>query len=333
MLAVAGYIIVSIAIYVCFQLFGAEFITNQLNVRDQSATEWFWNLQAAGAVMLVEVGIILLLTRSYRNRPHQLEHPDKKTAKLELAGLVGYLVFIQLFGLLVGKLLGWHAISFHLAGSMYGTTDMVGWSEIYTWMGYNFAAYVMLPLLYFWKVKRYSLTKLNVISNKNVRRDIALILAVLVIEVGIQLSGVSNAILHLPWQTGVTAGLTAFVVNFFGTALPTAIFIYALMFPRFVAVFRSPILVIVLGGLTYTFVHLFDYWVVMTSVGAFAASMGGLFLQYFMPGVIKSVLTYRTGNPWVHLWAYHAIAPHVILDTTHFVDVGHEAAEGVPSHH
>ena len=36
---------------------------------------------------------------------------------------------------------------------------------------------------------------------------------------------------------------------------------------------------------------------------------------FFGPGLIKSYLTLRTGNAWVHLWAYHAIAPHVISDT------------------
>src|SRR5215469_17740355 len=35
----------------------------------------------------------------------------------------------------------------------------------------------------------------------------------------------------------------------------------------------------------------------------------------FGPGLIKSYLTLRTGNACVHLWAYHAIAPHVISDT------------------
>jgi len=29
---------------------------------------------------------------------------------------------------------------------------------------------------------------------------------------------------------------------------------------------------------------------------------------------MKSFLTIRTGNAWVHLWAYHAISPHVTTD-------------------
>jgi hypothetical protein len=36
---------------------------------------------------------------------------------------------------------------------------------------------------------------------------------------------------------------------------------------------------------------------------------------YFGPGMFKSVLTLRTGNAWVHAISYHAIAPHVIIDT------------------
>jgi hypothetical protein len=29
----------------------------------------------------------------------------------------------------------------------------------------------------------------------------------------------------------------------------------------------------------------------------------------------KSFLTWRTGNAWVHVWAYYAISPHVTVDT------------------
>lgn len=327
-IAVGGYCVISVLILWAFSAFGAPFIGHQVSVQGETAIQRFWNMQTASVVMLIEVGVILLLTRGYRKRPHDLLHPPAAQAKRELALLVTWLVAVQLLGFAVGKLLGWHPISFHLAGSMYGTEQAVQWPEIFGWMGYNFLMYVLVPVLYFWRLKRYSLKQLNIISNRNIGRDISVILIVLMIEIAIQLGGVSNQILHLPWQQGLQAGLIAFAVNLIGTALPTAIFIYALMFSRFVAVFKNPVVVIVLGGLTYMTVHFFDYWMVFGSVGAFAASFGALFLQYFMPGVIKSVLTYRTGNPWVHLWAYHAIAPHVVLDTPHFVDMEHGAGGG-----
>jgi hypothetical protein len=31
--------------------------------------------------------------------------------------------------------------------------------------------------------------------------------------------------------------------------------------------------------------------------------------------MFKSFVTLRTGNAWVHAIGYHAIAPHVIVDT------------------
>jgi len=78
---------------------------------------------------------------------------------------------------------------------------------------------------------------------------------------------------------------------------------------------------VILGGVTYTLLHCFDGWLVFTSPGAAVLSVVFLFLQYFGPGLIKTVLTLRTGNAWVHVWAYHAIAPHAIADTPLIVKI------------
>jgi hypothetical protein len=32
------------------------------------------------------------------------------------------------------------------------------------------------------------------------------------------------------------------------------------------------------------------------------------------PGMFETFLTLRTGNARVHVWAYHAIAPHTLVD-------------------
>jgi len=39
------------------------------------------------------------------------------------------------------------------------------------------------------------------------------------------------------------------------------------------------------------------------------------------PGMVKSALTLRTGNAWVHAIAYHAIAPLVTLDIPNIVRI------------
>jgi hypothetical protein len=46
-----------------------------------------------------------------------------------------------------------------------------------------------------------------------------------------------------------------------------------------------------------------------------------LLFQYFGPGMVKSVLTLRTGNAWVHAIAYHTIAPHLTLDAPNIVRI------------
>lgn len=63
------------------------------------------------------------------------------------------------------------------------------------------------------------------------------------------------------------------------------------------------------------------YWAVYDSVTNSMLTIIFLFLQFGPPGLVKSYLTWKTGNAWVHLWAYHAVAPHVTVDTPHLVKV------------
>jgi hypothetical protein len=69
--------------------------------------------------------------------------------------------------------------------------------------------------------------------------------------------------------------------------------------------------------------QLFDGWLAFGTPSAVALSVIFLFFQYFGPGMIKTVLTLRTGNAWVHVWAYHAIAPHTVADTPLMVRIFH----------
>jgi len=61
--------------------------------------------------------------------------------------------------------------------------------------------------------------------------------------------------------------------------------------------------------------HLVEGWSAFDSPRDIALSLLFVLFQYFGPGMMKSVLTLRTGNAWVHALGYHAIAPHVIVDT------------------
>lgn len=61
--------------------------------------------------------------------------------------------------------------------------------------------------------------------------------------------------------------------------------------------------------------HLVEGWSRFDNPRDTVLSLTLVLLTYFGPGVIKSVLTLRTGNAWVHALGYHAVAPHTILDT------------------
>jgi hypothetical protein len=99
------------------------------------------------------------------------------------------------------------------------------------------------------------------------------------------------------------------------------IFIYAILLPRVLKVTGSTAATVVLGGLAYTVFHLWDAWTRFGSPGNTLVSAAFLLLTYFAPGMMKSMLTLRTGNAWVHVWAYHALAPHTLADTPHVVHV------------
>ena len=107
----------------------------------------------------------------------------------------------------------------------------------------------------------------------------------------------------------------SFAVFFIGTVLPTMVLIYAILLPRYLKLTGSPISAVLLGGLTYAAMHIVEGWSAFDSPRDTVLSLIFVLLQYFGPGMIKSVLTLRTGNAWVHALSYHAVAPHVIVDT------------------
>jgi hypothetical protein len=98
------------------------------------------------------------------------------------------------------------------------------------------------------------------------------------------------------------------------TDLPVMIVIYSILLPRYVKL-TSPVTGYPLGAASYPMLHLFESWTRYGAVSDSAASILFVFLTFFPPGLMKSFLTVRTGNAWVHLWAFHAISPHVTVDT------------------
>ena len=78
---------------------------------------------------------------------------------------------------------------------------------------------------------------------------------------------------------------------------------------------------VVQGGFTYAALHLSEYWTCYDTAAHGVLSFIFIMLLFGGLGMVKSCLTQRTGNAWVHLWGYHAILPHVTDDTGIFVRI------------
>lgn len=204
----------------------------------------------------------------------------------------------------------------HVAGTIYGTHAELAPAEILTWAGYNLVVYAVVPLLYF--RRRYSARALCLCSSDR-RNDLLVICAVLVLELAFQIVLLEPSIFGLPpRQLALGAALT-FVLYLAGAVLPAMVFVYAILVPRFLKLTGSATTTVLLGGVTYAGLHLWDAWAVFTSPRAAVVSVIFLLFTYLGPGMIKTFLTLRTGNAWVHVWAYHALAPHTLVDTPHMV--------------
>ena len=264
------------------------------------------------------MALTCLLTRG-RDRPDLADRaPDLATTRRETALLLAYGVVGLAVGYALGRLLGWHPFGLHLAGSIVGTHEHVEPAEAITWAAYNLLVYALLPLAYF--RKRYSAEQLNLVSN-NRRNDARLIAVVLLVESTIQVTTLTTVVGELTARQYVLGLPITFVLYFAGTVLPAMVFIYCILVPRFLMLTGSAATTVILGGVTYTLLHVWDAWTIFTSPSEALLSTAFLFFTYFGPGMMKTVLTVRTANAWTHVWAYHAFAPHTLIDTPHVVDI------------
>jgi hypothetical protein len=282
----------------------------------------FAALVVGPTVALIEVFVLMVTTflvTAKRVIPDiAARAPERSVALRETLLVVAYAVLGQAGGWLVGPALGFRPFSFHLAGSMFGGAMTTRPAEVWMWASYNFIVFAVMPYLYF--RRRYTSTQLNLRSTDR-RNELLLILIVLVIESAVELSVFDKNLFGLTVRQQLLGAPLSFVIFFIGTVLPTMVLIYSILLPRYLKLTRSAISTVLLGGLTYAAMHLVEGWSVFDSPRHTALSLIFVLFQYFGPGMIKSVLTLRTGNAWVHAIGYHAIAPHVIVDTPLVVEI------------
>lgn len=260
--------------------------------------------------VLALIALVVWLTRHHAP-PRIVERlPAGTDAARDVRMLLAYGALALLGGVALGQALGTDPISFHLAGTLFGSHDhdLASRTEALTWAGYNLVAYVAIPLLVF---GRRSSPDALLLRSHDRWNDLLVIGVVLLMESAFQLVALSVAITGLsPSQLLIGAPLT-FALYGIGTVLPTMIFVQALLVPRYLALTGSVPATVIVGGLTYAAMYFPEAWMTLTSLGNATLSLLFLAFVYAGPGMVKAVITVRTGNAW----AYHAVAPHTLIDT------------------
>jgi hypothetical protein len=277
---------------------------------------------AMPTVGMIEVFVLMVVTfllTSTRTIPDMAARaPERRVALRETIGVLGYAFVAQVGGWVVGTALGYRPFSFHIAGTVFGCSIPPTRTEVGLWALYNFLLFAVAPYAYF--RRRYTNTELNLRST-NRRNDALLIFVVLILESAVELATFGNNILRLNLHQVILGAPLTFIVFFIGTVLPTMVLIYAILLPRYLKLTGSAITTVLLGGLTYAPMHIVEGWSLFDSPRHVMLSLIFVLFQYLGPGMIKSVLTLRTGNAWVHALGYHAIAPHVLVDAPLMVKV------------
>jgi hypothetical protein len=259
---------------------------------------------------VLECGLVLPFTRR-RPWPDLAQRaPELSIALHETTALLLYCAIV----LLAGRWLGFHTfgagIAMHLNGSLVGATRIQSPQEVYLWSAYNFILLAVVPYVVF-RVRGYSREQLN-LKSANWKNDTLVILVVLAVGCLMDFRGPS--ILQLSLQQRIVGGLLSFVIHLLLTDFPVMIFIYAILLPRYARLF-SPATAFLLGAASYPAIHIFESFTRYDSPSDSLISAIFVFLFFFPAGIMKSFLTMRTGNAWVHMWGFHAISPHVTVDT------------------
>jgi hypothetical protein len=271
---------------------------------------------AAPTLTMVQVfllmAIVYKLTRRRVTPDIAARAPGRGRAARETFGVLAYAAAGQAGGWIVGPALGYRPFSFHIAGTLFGCATPPPMGEILTWAIYNFVVFAVLPML--WFLRRYEPVQLNLRST-NPGNDWLVVVVVCLVESAFEFAVLDNGVWRLSLRQILIGAPLSFIVFFIGTVLPTMGLIYAILIPRYLKLTGSATTTVLLGGLTYALMHIVEGWSAFDTPRDAALSLIFVVLGYLGPGMIKTFITLRTGNAWVHALGYHAIAPHVLIDT------------------
>jgi hypothetical protein len=261
-------------------------------------------------LVVLAFGLVMLLTRRRPLVDLAQRAPESFIARREMLAMWAYVAVVMVAGRLIGQHFFGEGIALHLNGSLIGATRVQSPMEVYTWAAYNGILLALIPYVVF-RMRGYSNQQLN-LKSANLKSDVLIIIVILACSTAMDMMGAN--IFQLTRHQQLVGGLLSFWLHLFGTDLPIMVVIYSILMPRYFKLF-SPMTAYLLGAVSYPTIHIFESGTRYDSLKAAAMSLTFVYLLFIPAGLMKSFLTWRTGNAWVHVWAYHAISPHVTVDT------------------
>jgi hypothetical protein len=260
--------------------------------------------------IILLIGIVSFLARRRPLLDLAERAPERGIALREMLAVWIYGAVVLFAGRIIGEHYFGEGLALHLNGCLFGATHIQSPAAVYSWAAYNGIFLALFPYLIF-RWRGYSRQALN-LQSANWKNDALIIAVVMLIGCAYELAGPN--IFQLTPHQQVVGGVLSLVLHLCGTDLPIMIFIYAILLPRYARLF-SPVVAFLVGAVSYPLMHVFESWTRYDSLYHAAVSVIFIFLTFFPAGVMKSFLTFRTGNAWVHMWGFHAITPHVMVDT------------------
>jgi hypothetical protein len=260
--------------------------------------------------IILLIGIVSFLARRRPLLSLAERAPERGIALRETLAMWIYGAVVLFGGRILGQRYFGEGLGLHLNGCLFGATHVQSPAAVYTWAAYYGIFLALLPYLIF-RRRGYSRQALN-LQSANWKNDALIITVVMLIGCAYELAGPN--IFQLTPHQQLVGGALSFVLHLCGTDLPIMIFIYAILLPRYARLFSPPVAFLA-GAVSYPLMHVFESWTRYDSLYHAAVSVIFVLLTFFPAGLMKSFLTFRTGNAWVHMWGFHAITPHVMVDT------------------
>jgi hypothetical protein len=261
-------------------------------------------------LIILLIGIIARIERRMPYPNLRERAPERSMASREIVAMWIYGAVVLYAGRIIGQHYFGEGIALHLNGCLFGATHVQSPAAVYTWAAYNGFFLALLPYLVF-RWRGYSREALNLRSS-HWRNDALIIVVVMLVGCAYEFAGPN--IFELTAHQQLVGGALSLLLHLCGTDLPIMIFIYSILLPRYARLF-SPMVAFLAGAVSYPLMHVFESWTRYDSLEHAVVSVLFVMLTFFPAGLMKSFLTFRTGNAWVHMWGFHAITPHVIVDT------------------